>query len=108
MHAKSDPLMLSLSSIVPTRPLSIGRELELNDCTVRGTRRCPNSTAVVLDDRTADGKTHPHAMFFGRKQWLEDFVGVGRINSNPGIRDRDMHDIRLAEAGSYAQPARLR
>ena len=46
---------------------------------------------MMLNDRMADGKTHPHAMFFGRKQWLEDSVDVGEANSDPGILDRDMH-----------------
>ena len=61
----------------------------------------------MLDDRMADGKTYPHAIFFGRKQWLEDSVDVGKANSDPGILDRDMHAVEFVQLGFNRQHPRV-
>src|ERR1700730_7432025 len=54
----------------------------------------------------ADGKAHSHATLLGREHQVENMVVVGRIDARAGILDGDVNDIRLADAGSYAQYSR--
>jgi hypothetical protein len=65
--------------------------------------RDPNPAVVVLDNRVADGKAHPHAVVFGRKHGLEDLSEVGRTNSNPGILDRHLHAMGTVQSGCNGQ-----
>ena len=103
-HRRDILLGLSRSRLTPschrTRLVLVGirRQLKLKSRPSVDARRCPNPTAVVFDDRLADGKTHSHPPGFGREQRLEKLIEVGWINSGPGILDRHMHRIGLAQA----------
>ena len=66
----------------------------------------PHLTFVPFDDRTTDGKTHPHAMIFGCKEWLEDLITVGGINSNPSIFYRHLYTVVPVQFGFYGQHTR--
>jgi hypothetical protein len=52
---------------------------------------------VVLDHRTAERETRPHAVRLGRKQRLKDAIGGGRINA--------VQYPRASPAGTASVPA---
>src|SRR5262245_28088538 len=84
------------------------REREADDrapCLVVGH---PQGPPVRLDDRTADGEPHPHAVLLGREEGLEDPVGVLDAGSGVAYLDADRAALvaaraNLERAGSLVQ-----
>jgi hypothetical protein len=56
-----------------------------------------------LDDRSADGEPHTHAVRFRREQGLEDAIGYRRIYARARILDRNEHAARLDAFRRYRQ-----
>src|SRR5690242_9711221 len=57
----------------PLGHISCGnRELERR--TMRLVRSNPQSSTMRFNDGSADSKTHPHSVWFGRVKWVEDAV----------------------------------
>src|SRR5881392_696360 len=55
--------------------VSLG-QLKLKDCAPLCSGQDRDFSAVRLDDRAADRKSHAHATRFGREQWVKDAVKV--------------------------------
>jgi cytochrome o ubiquinol oxidase subunit 3 len=68
---------------------SVAWYCELKGGAVRRVRRRPEASAMRLDDRSADGKPHTHAVWFRREQGLEEAIGYRRIYARAGILDRN-------------------
>jgi hypothetical protein len=52
---------------------------------------------VGLDNRTANGKSHPHSGSFRREEWLEYLIGI--LNSGAVIVDFDLQNLLDASGG---------
>src|ERR1700722_17745261 len=50
--------------------------------------RCPEPATVGLDNRSADAKAHPGAVFLGRKESVEYLASLVRGKPNSSIFDR--------------------
>ena len=81
------------------------RQREVKDRAFFAALRYPNSTAVALDNGSADGEAHPHSGGFGREHRLENAVEIGVINSRSRVFNRYMNDARPARFRPYAQHA---
>ena len=56
-----------------------------------------------LDDRSADGEPHAHAVGFRREEGLEDAISGRRIHSRTRILDRNKHAARFGTFRRYRQ-----
>jgi hypothetical protein len=56
-------------------------------------------TAVIFDDRTADRKPHPHAVGFGRKEWVKDAPDDSGIDSRSGVLNYQRQTVRVMNRG---------
>src|ERR1700730_8555268 len=79
---------------------------ELKDGALGRGRRRPKSSAVGLDDGTADRKSHAHASGLGCKEGLKDALGVHRIESRSVVRDHDEGFTRFRDLPSDLQHLR--
>src|SRR5258708_33138573 len=68
---------------------------ELKDRAARLIRCCPQTTAMRLDDRTADRQSHAHAIALGRVESVEDVFQVRPVQSGAGIADGQKHTVRF-------------
>ena len=82
---------------------SVGWQSELKDGAVRRVRRRPETPAMRLDDRSADGDPHTHTVRFRREQGLEDAIGCRRIYARARILDRNKHAARFDAFRRYRQ-----
>src|SRR5262249_15794983 len=73
-----------------------------------GRPRYPDFSVVTFYDRMTDRKSHSHSARLGREQRFEDELHVGRVNSAPGILDRQMDITALSKCGSYREYAKAR
>src|SRR5215470_9000430 len=92
LSSQLDPLSGHRTYLVPG---GLCRQFELENRTSVDAWRHPNPTIVLLDDRTADDKAHPHPIRFGRKKRLENPIDVGWINPRARIFNRDTHHTRV-------------
>src|SRR5260370_21487502 len=54
--------------------------------------RCPQSTAMILDDRAADRKPYPQPPTFGAEEGIKEPIRRLRRNSDTPVLDGD-HDL---------------
>jgi hypothetical protein len=86
------------------RLLALDSPAPLSRCAVRldGQREVKNGTSVQvgghpqpspmgLDDRPANRQPHPHAVRFGRKQWIEYPIDGARLDTLPRVLHRHHH-----------------
>src|ERR1700746_3257037 len=71
------------------------RDRALEDCTAGFVWFGPKASAVALDDRAADGESHPHATWLCRVKSFENRLYLLRINSDTGIAYRQSYAIHL-------------
>src|SRR5262247_464404 len=83
------------------------RQREVKDRASFAALRYPDSTAVALDNGSADGEAHPHSGGFGREHRLENAVEIGVINSRSRVFNRYMNDVWPGCFRRYAQHAAL-
>src|SRR6186713_3235438 len=79
------------------------RQFELKDRAPARGRRYPDSTAVALNDRAADRKSHSHAAGLGGEQPFEDPATVGLADAYSAVLDRQMDHPGHGLTGSNAQ-----
>src|SRR5271157_299678 len=68
--------------------------------------RSPEPAAMVLNNRTADGKSHAHAAGFRGVERVKDLVQRLRVNTYPRVFDRYHHLIRIDIPGGDHQFSR--
>ena len=85
----------------------VRRQLKFENRAFVDSPRHPNTTVMAFDNRMADGKANSHTTLFGREHRVEDLILLRWIDARPGIPDGHVNKIRFADAGCYAQHARL-
>jgi hypothetical protein len=66
----------------------------------------PDTTAVRVDDRAADGETHAQSLRLGADEVLEDPLELPVLDADPGVRDLDRQAARLGLAAAQRDGAR--
>ena len=74
--------------------LSILQEIELNGCARALVRLSPQAPAVPLDDGTADGQPHTHALWLGCVESVKDLFQAVRIDAGARVSHCDQDFLR--------------
>src|SRR4029077_4391714 len=81
-----------------------GWQRELEDGAVWKIRRCPQLATVGINDRTADRQSHPHALWLGGEEGLEEPARPREVEPESRIRDGNKHPSGFVITGSDLDP----
>jgi hypothetical protein len=81
-------LSRSIASGVRAPGIRGGGQREMKTCSAGSVVRSPEPATVRLNNRSADTKAHPGAVFLGRKESVEYLAGLVRRKSDASVFDR--------------------
>src|SRR5208337_5196281 len=73
------------------------RQSEVKGRAPSGVSRCPEAATMRLHNGTADCQPHAGALRFGRKERIENLVGLFGRQSHTGVADREQRVTSLAQ-----------
>src|SRR5713101_2537373 len=80
----------SRSSCWHLQDFGCGRQSEMKCCSSSIVGSRPQPAAMRLDNRTADGQSHPAALRFGGEKRRKDLVNTPSRQSRPRVADREL------------------
>src|SRR5262249_16312939 len=85
----------------PTAPLRwparVGGHREVKNGTGGQVGGHPQPTPMGVNDRPANRQPHPHAVRFGRKQWIEHPINGARLNTLPRVLHGHHHTAGVVD-----------